>query len=74
MKLLDKTIKFALEDVEKYIDDTDPEMAIAKVDFLSTRPNAHHIIITEELLRRDASSILGKFLIEIGRASGRERV
>lgn len=60
---MDKTIKFALEDVEKYIDDTDPEMAIAKVDFLSTRPNAHHIIITEELLRRDASSILGKFLI-----------
>ena len=56
-------IKFAVEDIEKYIDDVNPELAIAKIKFLSTRPNSHQINITDDILKRDASTILGKFLI-----------
>lgn len=60
---MDKTVLFAIEDIEKYVYDDDPELAIAHVRFLSTAPNSHKINITEEILRRDASSILGKFLV-----------
>lgn len=60
---LDNKVLFAIEDIQKYVDDDDPELAIAHVCFLSTAPNSHKINITEEMLRRDAPSILGKFLV-----------
>lgn len=60
---MDNKVKFAIEDIERFKDDTDPELAIARVKFLSTKPNSHKINITEEILERDAKTILGKFLI-----------
>lgn len=60
---MEDKVLFAVEDIDKYIDDEDPELAIAHVRFLSTAPNSHKINITEEMLRRDASTILGKFLV-----------
>lgn len=60
---MEEIVKFEVEDIEKYIDDADPELAIAEIKFLSTRPNSHQINITEDILKKDASTILGKFLI-----------
>lgn len=56
-------IKFAIEDVQRFIDDDDVEMGLAKVMFLSTRPNSHELIITEDVLRQYANTILGKWVI-----------
>lgn len=60
---MEKVLKFAIEDISKFIDDEDTDLAIADVGFLSTRKNSHNINITEPLLRKYASTILGKFLI-----------
>lgn len=56
-------LKFAIEDINKFVDDEDAELAIAHLSFLSTRENSHKINITEDLLRKYAPTILGKFLI-----------
>ena len=60
---MNETIKFGLEDIKNYVNDDDAELSIMKVNFLSTRENTHKINITEEILRRDAHTILGKWLI-----------
>ena len=60
---MNETIKFAIEDITRFVNDENPEMAIAHINFLSTRPNSHGINVTEEILRRDAHTILGKFLV-----------
>lgn len=59
----DNIIKFAIEDAEKFVNDEDMEMGIARVLFLSTRPNSHGLVITEEVLRKFASTVLGKWMI-----------
>lgn len=56
-------IKFSIEDMTRFVDDEDMELAIAHVNLLSTRPNAHKINITEDILKSDAQTILGKFLV-----------
>lgn len=56
-------LEFSVDKVSKFIDDEDVELSIAKVDFFSNRPNSHKVNITEEMLRRDAPSILGKFIV-----------
>ena len=57
------TVKMSLEDFSNYVEDENPELAIARCCFLSTRPNSHKLPITEEMLRRDAKTILGKWII-----------
>ena len=57
------TVKMSLEDFSNYVEDENPELAIARCCFLSTRPNSHKLNITEEMLRRDAKTILGKWII-----------
>lgn len=56
-------IKFAIEDAEKFVNDEDMEMGIARVLFLSTRPNSHGLVITEEVLRKFSPTVLGKWMI-----------
>lgn len=56
-------VKFAIEDAEKFVNDEDMEMGLARVLFLSTRPNSHGLVITEEVLRKCASTVLGKWMI-----------
>ena len=61
---LQKTIKFEVSSV-KHIDmsayDNDDYM-IARTAFLSTRPNSHEIVISEDVLRKYAPSVLGKWV------------
>lgn len=63
MRKLEENIKLSLEDYPKFVNDDDPELAIAKALFLSTRPNSHKFNLSEEVLRKYASTILGKFLV-----------
>ena len=61
---LSKDVTFKAVDVkrinmEEYGED---DYAIASVCFLSTRPNSHGIVISEDVLREYAPSVLGKWI------------
>lgn len=60
---MEEVIKMSLEDYPRFVNDTDPELGIAKALFLSTRPNSHEFNISEEVLKKFAPTILGKFLV-----------
>jgi hypothetical protein len=60
---MEENIKMSLEDYPRFINDNDPELAIARALFLSTRPNSHGFLLSEEVLRKFAPTILGKFLV-----------
>ena len=61
---MEKTIKFEASSI-KHIDmseyDNDDYM-VGRTAFLSTRPNTHDIIISEDVLREYAPSVLGKWV------------
>lgn len=63
--MLEKLINFAVDTIQQIqFDDYDEkEFAIAKVGFLSTRPNSHGLEISEDVLRECASSVLGKWMV-----------
>lgn len=63
--MLEKNVLFAVDDIQRieFSDYPDDEFAIAKVGFLSTRPNAHGLIISEDVLRACAPSALGKWMV-----------
>ena len=63
--MLKKLINFAVDTIQQIqFDDYDEkEFAIAKVGFLSTRPNSHGLEISEEVLRECASTVLGKWMV-----------
>ena len=63
--MLEKLINFAVDSIQQIqFDDYDEkEFAIAKVGFLSTRPNSHGLEISEEVLRECASTVLGKWMV-----------
>ena len=63
MKKLEENIKMSLEDYPRFVNDSDPELAIAKALFLSTRPNSHKFHLSEDVLKKFAPTILGKFLV-----------
>lgn len=62
-----KDVKFQLEDAVEYPEwcDNYPEhkFTVFKCCFLSTKPNAHKLDISNDVLRRDAQSILGNMLV-----------
>lgn len=49
-----------IEEVETYPED---EFAIARIGFLSSRPNSHELQISNDVLLANASTVLGKFLV-----------
>lgn len=54
---------FSVDVIEKFVDDDDPEFAYGTTLFLSTRPNSHGLVISEETLRKCADTIKGKWLV-----------
>lgn len=64
---MQKDVKFQLEDAVEYPEwcDNYPEykFTVFKCCFLSTKPNAHKLDISDDVLRRDAQSILGNMLV-----------
>lgn len=63
--MLEKLINFAVDTIQQIqFDDYDEkEFAIAKVGFLSTRPNSHGLEISEKVLRECASTVLSKWMV-----------
>ncbi len=63
--MLEKLINFAVDTIQQIqFDDYDEkEFAIAKVGFLSTRPNSHGLEISEKVLRECANTVLGKWMV-----------
>lgn len=49
-----------IEQIETYPED---EFAIARIGFLSSRPNSHELQISNDVLLANASTVLGKFLV-----------
>lgn len=62
---MEKLVNFAVDTIQQVqFDDYDEkEFAIAKVGFLSTRPNSHGLEISEDVLRECASTVLGKWMV-----------
>lgn len=62
---MEKIVKFDVDTIEKieFDDYSDEEFAIARMGFLSTRPNSHKLIITDEVLRESAKSVLNKWVV-----------
>lgn len=62
---MEQLITFAVDEIQKIdmSDYSDAEFAVAKVGFLSTRPNSHGYNISEEVLRECAPSVLGKWMV-----------
>ena len=58
-----KKINFSVHDILEVATENSDEFAIARLGVLSTDKNSHKINITEEILRRDAPSILGKWVV-----------
>lgn len=58
----EQKVRFSVEDL-KLEDYNDDEFAIANVTFLSTNENKHKLIISEEVLKENAQSVLGKWLV-----------
>lgn len=63
--MLEKLINFAVDTIQQiqFGDYDEKEFAIAKVGFLSTRPNSHGLEISEKVLRECASTVLGKWMV-----------
>lgn len=60
---MDELKKFSIDDIREVATEDSVEFAIARIAVLSTRPNTHKINITEEILRRDGKSVLGKWVV-----------
>ena len=62
---MEKKYTFAVDDIQRIQaeDYAEDEFCLARLGFLSTRPNAHGLIISEEVLRESAPTILNKWLV-----------
>lgn len=62
---MEKEFKFAVEDIQKLnIDEYDEnEYCVGRMKFLSTRPNSHGLKFSEQVLKRDAPSVLGSWVV-----------
>lgn len=62
---MERNIKLAVNDIQKiHLEDyAEDEFSIARMGFLSTRPNAHELDISEDVLRKSAPSVLGKWVV-----------
>lgn len=62
---MERYFKFAVDEIQKINleDYADDEFAIARMGFLSDRPNSHGLKISETVLRESAKSALGKWVV-----------
>lgn len=62
---MEDIVKFAIEDIQiiKNEDYSIDEFAIARIGFLSSRPNSHKLKISDKVLIDNAPTVLGKFLV-----------
>ena len=54
---------FSVDDIYLYENDNDADFAIMRLYFLASGNNSHNSPISDEVLRRDADTALGKFIV-----------
>lgn len=64
-EILDRLYKFEVEDIKQIDSAKYPsnEFCVARMGFLSTRPNSHRLEITPNVIKASAPSVLGKFVV-----------
>ena len=62
---MEKNFKFAVEDIQRLnVEEYDEnEYCVARMKFLSTRPNSHGLKFSEEVLKRNAKTVLGTWIV-----------
>lgn len=62
---MEKDFKFAVEDIQRLnVEEYDEnEYCVARMKFLSTRPNSHGLKFSEEVLKCDAKTVLGTWIV-----------
>ena len=62
---MEKLVNFEVDELEKIDFDnySNEEFAIARMGFLSTKPNSHELKISEEVLRDCAKTVLDKWVV-----------
>ena len=60
---MEKKYTFSVNDIQDVTTDDSAEFAIARIAVLSTKRNSHKVNITRNILMRDGSSVLGKWVI-----------
>lgn len=62
---MQKEYNFAVEEIKRieFSDYDEQEFSIARLGYISTRPNYHGIVISEDCLRKSAPSALGKWVV-----------
>ena len=60
---IEKTVKFVIDELSRFQDDENKDLAVGRILFLSTRPNSHGLVITEDVLRKYAPTIIGKWVV-----------
>ena len=58
-----KTVKFAIDELSRFKNDNNKDLAVGRMLFLSTRPNTHNLKISEEVLKKYAPTIKGKWIV-----------
>lgn len=56
-------VTMSISNWSEYINDDDIEFAFGSADFLSNRPNSHRHLYSEEIIKRDAPTVLGKWVV-----------
>lgn len=56
-------VKLSIDNFEEFVNDDDYKNSLCTVDFLSTRPNSHRHIYSEEVLKKYGDTVLGAWLI-----------
>lgn len=62
MEFKDK-VEYSIEDWKLYEEDEDISIALAKVEFLSDKPNSHKHVYTIDVIKQYAPTFLGKFVV-----------
>ncbi len=56
-------VTMSISNWSEYINDDDIEFAFGKADFLSNRPNSHKHLYSEEVIKKYAPTVLGKWVV-----------
>lgn len=54
---------FSIKDIEEISTENSDEFFYARIAVLSTRPNTHKVLITDDILKRDGVSVRGKWIV-----------
>ena len=62
---MQKEYTFSVEEIKRieFSDYDEQEFSIARLGYISTKPNSHGIVISEDCLRESAPSALGKWVV-----------